>query len=848
MDFTCVNEYTMNFIKSESLGKLLKFYKRLRLKYSLTNKNIWFNKVCKERNVFPPYINNIFNRNSRLRTENKFTVCQYLLRSELRRLYSVRDAICTYMYVVHSNLTFYLSPVEFDAFDYCVRDWVSNKLATKQLKLDRKLSRLFNSQTPTNSTNNDSTAVHTFAPRTMFLCNDGLFDNEEIQFLNKGLKYVPKGHMDKGQVHELAVDLELIEGLSAETKRQCAVSVASQLRKSLHRPSPLLKSIKDKVTENNLIIVGSDKGSSTVVMNTDAYISKCEDFILTNGGVLLNKNPVRDHAKLTRTTIENCQEFFKNKTDRDLAKVMNPRTPLFYGLPKLHKQGHPMRPITSGIGSATSKIAVKLNKEIRRVTGFQAKFSIKNSIELVEKTKSLELTEGSKLISFDVVSLFTSVPTGDCLELYDALFKRSGISPILHQEMFNLLSVCFKQNFFKFNNKFYKMEGLPMGSPLSPLSAEVFMDNLECLISRNPLYKKHVKSWMRYVDDILVVWEGSLEELGTFERFMNTLHQNIKFTTEIGDKEINFLDLNLKVVGNRLQYSIYRKPTATDTLIPADSQHPWSQKMSGFHWLVSRLLKVPLSQEDYEKERAVIKLLASRNGYDPAVIDKIIYKKKRRATIDEVYNDSTSEVTGRKWCSLTYTGPEAEKLGGLIRNEGFQVAYKPPMNLKKMLSRPKDKIPTLEKSGVYSITCGSCPATYVGKTGRSLAVRINEHKPTSSKASHMKDHVRRAGHQFSDENVRLLHAIDEGPRLYAYEKLEIMKCKKRRGDMCLNVQSDFHSEVFEVVVDEEQRATGGVTRRERGEVRSPRHNPEVQLVAASQPQYASDSLRGGAAL
>lgn len=188
------------------------------------------------------------------------------------------------------------------------------------------------------------------------------------------------------------------------------------------------------------------------------------------------------------------------------------------------------------------------------------------------------------------------------------------------------------------------------------------------------------------------------------------------------------------------------------------------------------------------------------------MIEKMIQKKERVQLQSEIYSGRVGRPNNdQKWCCLTYIGKGTEQVSGTLKREGYKVAYKPTINLKRLLSRPKDAIPAGEKSGVYSVRCGSCPATYVGKTGRRLTTRISEHKPSSSKQSHLKDHINKTNHEFSEENVSLLHAINEGPRLAAFEKLEILKCKKRSGDMCLNVQTDFQSDLLELVARAESR-------------------------------------------
>ena len=51
--------------------------------------------------------------------------------------------------------------------------------------------------------------------------------------------------------------------------------------------------------------------------------------------------------------------------------------------------------------------------------------------------------------------------------------------------------------------------------------------------------------WKRFIDDILAVWTASKEEIEVEMQKLNTLHQTIKFTWTISEKEATFLDLEL---------------------------------------------------------------------------------------------------------------------------------------------------------------------------------------------------------------------------------------------------------------------------------------------------------------
>jgi hypothetical protein len=47
----------------------------------------------------------------------------------------------------------------------------------------------------------------------------------------------------------------------------------------------------------------------------------------------------------------------------------------------------------------------------------------------------------------------------------------------MSEEILELTNTCLNHNYFLFNNNYFQqLEGLAMGSPLSPLLAEMFLD------------------------------------------------------------------------------------------------------------------------------------------------------------------------------------------------------------------------------------------------------------------------------------------------------------------------------------------------------------------------------------
>ena len=104
------------------------------------------------------------------------------------------------------------------------------------------------------------------------------------------------------------------------------------------------------------------------------------------------------------------------------------------------------------------------------------------------------------MVSFDVVSLFTSVPLDYTINvILDKVYKDKRINTkFSRDEMHALLDLCTKKMHFSFNGKIYKQtNGVAMGSPLGPVIANIFMVHLEEMLI--PGLSDRLSSWYRYV-------------------------------------------------------------------------------------------------------------------------------------------------------------------------------------------------------------------------------------------------------------------------------------------------------------------------------------------------------------
>ena len=122
---------------------------------------------------------------------------------------------------------------------------------------------------------------------------------------------------------------------------------------------------------------------------------------------------LRDPTNKMKTKLINILQRVKSQTglDNTTYKAMYPMgcgAPKFYGLPKIHKQDTPLRPIVSRCGSVTYGVAKELTKILKPLVGRSPHY-INSTQDFVEQDKNVTLLPGECLSSYDVSALFTSV-------------------------------------------------------------------------------------------------------------------------------------------------------------------------------------------------------------------------------------------------------------------------------------------------------------------------------------------------------------------------------------------------------------------------------------------------------
>ncbi|XP_064482818.1 uncharacterized protein LOC135395650 [Ornithodoros turicata] len=196
------------------------------------------------------------------------------------------------------------------------------------------------------------------------------------------------------------------------------------------------QALQELRTDSTIMILPSDKGKSTVVMDKEAYISKTKELFQDKSRFI--ELPTDPTQKSERALVQRLRQLRECGSISDTAYKRlfssDRATPRAYGLPKVHKPDVPLRPIVSFTGAPTyqlSRFLVELLSPIKYKNGH----STKNSREFCSSVRDVVINSDETMVSFDVVSLFTNIPIAlvidvakDRLNSDDTLSERTTLS------------------------------------------------------------------------------------------------------------------------------------------------------------------------------------------------------------------------------------------------------------------------------------------------------------------------------------------------------------------------------------------------------------------------------------
>ena len=226
-------------------------------------------------------------------------------------------------------------------------------------------------------------------------------------------------------------------------------------------------------------------------MDKEQYINRAEELLNQPIYKTISSDPTPKYKNKLISLLKTI------KTEGGMSEALYKRLfhtgtgfPKFYGLPKVHKEGIPLRPIVSSIGAVsyeTSKELARILKPLVR----KSPHHIHNTQDFIEQIKDVKLKEDQCMMSYDIKTLFTSVPIQPALNTIQKLPEDKELQQRTTMSVENittLLEFCLKSTYFTFQSRFFEQqEGAAMGSPINPIVANLYMEEFETkAISSSP--------------------------------------------------------------------------------------------------------------------------------------------------------------------------------------------------------------------------------------------------------------------------------------------------------------------------------------------------------------------------
>ena len=380
-------------------------------------------------------------------------------------------------------------------------------------------------------------------------------------------------------------------------------------------------------------------------------------------------------------------------------------------------------------------------------------------MEFTEEIKKMKLEEGECITSYDVSALFTSIPIPAALDIINNKLQEDSDfhnrTKMSTHNIIELLDFCLNNTYFIFQGVFYQqIKGVAMGSPVSPIVANIFMEAFESRALATAIHPP--KFWRRYVDDACVIQDQSHKE--EFLHLINSVDNAIQFTVEESkeDGSIPFLDTLITPEENgTFSVGVYRKPAHTDLYLPWDSNHHLSAKYSVIKTLTHRAHTICSTPKHLQIELKHLEEALGHCKYPNWAIKKIF--KQHQLRKEQTHQPrTTNKPTKRSHIVIPYTPGICKSIKNIGKKYGIAVYFKGNRTLKNILMSPKDKDEMANKSSIiYSYCCGEigCDEEYVGESGRTFGERFKEHMKTPSPILH---HQSVSGHITSMDNFRIL--------------------------------------------------------------------------------------------
>jgi hypothetical protein len=240
------------------------------------------------------------------------------------------------------------------------------------------------------------------------------FLESEITLLDKELKYIlhyKNKHWINRPAPEANTAVNLIDPLQQNYLRQLVAIHIQKLKQKYTTHSynnknaklewKIMKGIKDKITNNNLVIKRADKGRTVVIIEQEDYEYKILDFINNNDFIETNIDPTKQYHRNTRNVANKCNIIIP-KDKKWQTNILSRKPPQMKAFIKLHKSNNPIRPVINFQNAPAYKLPKFFTEVFINTFKLPYNFNVHNSTKLITDLNQISITTDIRICSFDI--------------------------------------------------------------------------------------------------------------------------------------------------------------------------------------------------------------------------------------------------------------------------------------------------------------------------------------------------------------------------------------------------------------------------------------------------------------
>ena len=281
------------------------------------------------------------------------------------------------------------------------------------------------------------------------------FDNNTMKVSIEQLAFSIKKNENIKFDEEISDEIKFaVKRFSTSAKRIC----------SSHRNRALHKTLKNLSKDNEIKICKFDKGKGIAILDSSDYYSKLDSIVLDQSKFIQINQNTKVHPIISKekSVTYFIRKYLKNYDSEVIRKLISSgsKPGRIYGLVKVHKNNYPLRPVISMIDSPEYELAKFMDSLIKPLV--PNKYMLNSTDDFLIKLNNSNISSNDKLVSFDVVSLFTNIPLNETINIIaDYVFSDENIQkPLMEKHIFVKLLRLACEGLFLYNDCLYSISKL----------------------------------------------------------------------------------------------------------------------------------------------------------------------------------------------------------------------------------------------------------------------------------------------------------------------------------------------------------------------------------------------------